>query len=362
MARKQNVVFVITEESRCPLYSVGDEITLDNGVLTFPMVKSTCLSFVKALLGGNYGDNAEHADAEYGGQNSVLRCEACDGYVQFEVKRQQNYVTRQMRMLATVEKKEKLKENSHFASILRELEVFSVLSDDDLIDITTLFHLREYPWQFPLVQKGDLTASFNVLISGTAEVVNDDGIAVAQLKVGDIFGEMSLLSGSATNSSVVVTEPCTVAEMSRKDFNSALDRFPDLHKLFYKLMVRRIVEMNEVHAQELSQSMSGQVCEVHPIELCQLIHSGRKTGLLRIATAEDKAEAVFHKGELVSMNCNDLSGREGLVHMLKIKEGKFTFASGLTPFQKKLAPIGHFMSLLLECLQEIDDNNEPGLE
>lgn len=359
MEQPQNAVFVITEENRCPLYSVGDEIALENGVLTFPMAKSTCLSFVEALFTGNYDDNRDREKYE---SQSALRCKGCDGYVHFEVKKLQTYVTRQMRMLEAVEKKEKLKENSHFAFVLRELEVFSVLTDDDLLDITALFQLREYPWQFPIVQKGDLSARFNVLISGGAEVISDEGIAVAQLSTGDIFGEMSLLSGSAASSSVVVTEPCTVAEMSRKDFNSALERFPGLHKLFYKLMVQRLMEMNELHAEEKSQSMTGQLSEVHPIELCQLINSGQKTGVLKITGTEDRAEAIFNKGELVSMNCSSARGREGLAKMLTINIGKFVFSSGLTPAQRTLDPVGHFMSLLLECLQEIDDKNDLNVE
>lgn len=357
MVNKKNAVFVITEESRCPLYSTGDEISLANGALAFPTAKKTCLSFVQALLQENYGNVAA---SESVGKNSFTRCSTCDGYVHFEVKQQQSHATQQMRMLAAVEKKEKMKENSHFAFVLRELEVFSVLNDDDLLDLTTLFDLREYPWQFPIIQKGDVTARFNVLISGAAEVISDDGIAVAELKTGDIFGEMSLLSGSVANSSIVAIEPCSVAEMSEKDFNDALERFPGLHKLFYKLMVTRVMEMNELHALEVSQSMAGQVSEIHPIELCQLINSGQKSGVLQIATADEKAEAVFHKGELVSMDCNAVGGRDGLVKMLKITAGKFVFTSGLTTHQRGLEPIGHFMTLLLECLQAIDDNNELG--
>lgn len=353
MINKKNAVFVITEESRCPLYAAGDEIILDKGALTFPKAKSTCLHFVKALLGENHGDASQ---AESRGDSSLTRCSTCDGYIDFEMKQQQSHATKQMRMLVAVEKKEKMKENSHFAFLLRELEVFSVLSDDDLLDLTTLFDLREYPWQFPVIQKGDVTARFNVLISGAAEVISDDGIAVAELNVGDIFGEMSLLSGSVANSSVVVTEPCTVAEMSEKDFNEALERFPGLHKLFYKLMVQRVMEMNALHAQEMSQSMAGQISEIHPIELCQLINSGQKTGVLYIVTTEDKAEAIFNKGELVSMDCNGVTGREGLVKMLKLTTGKFTFTSGITPAQRSLPPIGHFMTLLLECLKDIDDD------
>ena len=46
----RNGVFVIIEEQHCPLYNVGEEITVDGGVMRLPAAKSTCLTLVQDIL------------------------------------------------------------------------------------------------------------------------------------------------------------------------------------------------------------------------------------------------------------------------------------------------------------------------
>ncbi|RPH37954.1 MAG: Crp/Fnr family transcriptional regulator, partial [Desulfobulbaceae bacterium] len=40
----RNGVFIITEEDHCPLYNVGEELKVSEGILTLPIAKPTCLT------------------------------------------------------------------------------------------------------------------------------------------------------------------------------------------------------------------------------------------------------------------------------------------------------------------------------
>ena len=46
----RNAVFIISEEKRCPLYNVGEELRINDDALTLPPAKSTCLILASDLI------------------------------------------------------------------------------------------------------------------------------------------------------------------------------------------------------------------------------------------------------------------------------------------------------------------------
>lgn len=356
MERKfKNGVFVITEEKKCPLYNVGEELSVEEGILTLPASKPTCLILAQDLLGITSPETL-FAQHKTGGDEKVkFECGGCSGIIRFEFKKEKGFATLQMKLLAASERKEKVKKMSKFASMLRNVEIFEPLSDDDLIDLAVLLELKEYPWQFPVTQKGDPDGRFCVIITGKAEVVDEHGVAVATLHEGDVFGEMSLLSGERVTSTVMAVEPCQIAEMSQKNFKHILNRFPVLHIFFYKLMVSRINEVNRQRAEELSSGMVGQLSDIGTVELCQLINSSQKTGKLQIEDQDKRVIATFNEGELVDIDAGAVTGKEAFYRMLSLDKGRFKFTQGLTAAEKQLDVIGGFMGMLLEGMKKIDD-------
>ncbi len=351
----RNGIFIITEEIKCPLYNSGEEFIIDGGILALPTARPTCLTLAQDLAKIVSPDTL--FEQYHAGSDSKVKfeCSGCSGIIRFEFKKKKGYATLQMKLLAASERKAKVKEMSAFASLLRDVEIFEPLSDDDLIDLAVLLDLKEYPWQFPITQKGDPDGRFCVIISGKAEVIDEHGIALATLNQGDVFGEMSLLSGDRVTSTVVAAEPCQIAEMSQKNFKHVLDRFPVLHIFFYKLMVSRINEVNRQRAEELSSGMVGQLSDIGPVELCQLINSSQKTGKLQIDYNDRRIIAIFNEGELVALEDGGYSGKAAFFRMLTLEKGRFKFTQGLSRAEKKLDVIGGFMAMLLEGMKKIDD-------
>jgi len=351
----RNGVFIVTEEDHCPLYNVREELTIDNGVLKLPAGKPTCLTLANDLIAVASADDSYENFSHGMNQKVKFECGGCEGLIRFEYKKDKGYATLQMKLLAAAERREKIKGIGDFAELLRTLEVFSALSSDDLLDLATLLELNEVPWQFPIAQKGDPGDRLFILLSGKAEVIDEEGVTLADLQKGEVFGEMSLLSGERVSTTIMTATPCQVAVMNQKNFRHILNRFPTLQVFFYKLLVSRITKMNKQRAEELASGMVGQLSDISPVELCQMINSNQKTGRLNLEFEDKRAIILFHEGELVHAEIGRVVGKDAFYDILSIESGRFKFVQGLTEGEKALDVIGGFMGMLMEGMQRLDD-------
>jgi len=351
----RNGVFVITEERHCPLYNVGEELQVDGGVLTLPAAKATCLTLTRDLIALASEDIVFELYLQGSRQKTKFECGGCTGIIRFEFKKEKDYSTIQMRLLAAAERREKLKSVSRFAGLLRTIDIFQPLSDDDLLDLATLLKLDDYNWGFPILQKGDPASNLFIIIDGRVEVMDDDGVTLAEMARGDVFGEMSLLSGDRVTTTIMAMEPCQIASLSQKNFRHVLNRFPALQVFFYKLLVSRITTINFQRAEELASGMVGQLADIPPLELCQMINSNQKTGRLKLEVGQEKAILLFNEGELVSATYNSKEGQEAFYDCLAINEGRFKFVHGLSQREMELDILGGFMGMLMEGMKRIDD-------
>jgi len=350
-------VFIITEETNCPLYHVTEELRVNDGILSLPAGKPTCLTLMDGLLGitsaeGSY-ERYRHGNTE----KAKFECGGCHGIIRFEYKKARGFATLQMKLLEAAKRREKIEGVSEFAALLRSIEIFSTLSDEDLLDLATLLELEDYPWQFPITQKGDTGNRLFIIISGKAEVIDDQGATLALLGPSEIFGEMSLLSGEPVSATIMAAEPCRIAIMSRKNFKHIITRFSTLQVFFYKLVVRRITLMNQQRANELSSGMVGQLSDISTVELCQMVNANQKTGRLTLEYGETKGVIVFNEGELVHAELDMLKGKDAFYEILIIDDGRFRFSQGLDAKEKKLDVLGGFMGLLMEGMQRLDDKS-----
>ena len=101
--------------------------------------------------------------------------------------------------------------------------------------------------------------------------------------------------------------------------------------------------------------MVGQLVDIPPVEICQMINSIQKTGRLVIDSSETKAFLLFHEGEVLQAVHNDMKGKEAFYRILAMNRGRFKFMQGLTAAEKKKDVIGGFMAMLMEGMRRIDD-------
>ena len=108
--------------------------------------------------------------------------------------------------------------------------------------LITLGVVRAFPKNSVLVQEGDKSDQFYILLSGKLKVflADDDGkeIVVDVLNPKQYFGEMAL-DGESRSASVMTVEPSKLAVIQRDDFKRFLAENPDAAFALIVTLIRR---------------------------------------------------------------------------------------------------------------------------
>jgi hypothetical protein len=106
--------------------------------------------------------------------------------------------------------------------------------------------------------------------------------------------------------------------------------------------------------------MIGKLEEIPPEALFQTLNANHKTGILTI-TQLQKGTARFslRQGSLIKASYAGNKGESAFFVLLRVKNGRFKFTPGLPPEDLDVPEIGHFMKLLMEGLQRMDERSTP---
>lgn len=350
----RNAIFIVTEERSCPIYNAGEEFKVEQMALTVPEGKPACLMMVREVMKAVAEKKSMERFSPYGLKKVKFECGGCTGLIRFEFKKEKDFATLQMKLLAVAEQKARMRHLDRFYDVLRGLEIFEPLDEDSLRDLSGQLQLKEFNANKIVLKKGEPGTSLYIILEGRVAVIGDEGQTLSEMGVGDIFGEMSLLSGEPITTSIHSREKTRLATLSSKDFKHVLNRYPVLQVFFYRMLVER-AQANTMRAGTISSGMTGKLSEINSVELFQLINSSQKTGKVQLALDDGNAVVTFHEGELVDTQYNDLSGKDAFFALLAKGEGNFTYTSGLTSKEKELPVIGGFMGLIMEGMRRVDE-------
>jgi CRP-like cAMP-binding protein len=124
---------------------------------------------------------------------------------------------------------------------LRKVEVFSGLSDEELLHIAAACKGRRYVAGSTVFQEGDDGDEMMVILDGCVRVsINtrtaDGSMApstINMLYTGQSFGEMVLLGGATRSATVTCVDPCTLLVIKERDFAALCERSP---RIGYRVM------------------------------------------------------------------------------------------------------------------------------
>ena len=355
---RRNAVFVVTEEQSCALYQVGDEFIIRDSKISAGGNKELCVWLVQELLTALDDSNLlKRRFTQPGARQIKFECGGCTGLIRFEYKKETAHTTLQMNLLEASKRRAKNQLAGKFFDILRGMELFEPLDDFDLQDLALLMKLKKYPADNILVEAGTVGTHFYVVLSGEVTVVREDNGVIAELGQGDIFGEMSLLSGELTSSSVHSKTAVELASLKAIDFKRVLSIYPVLQVFFYRVLVER-VQKNTLRAGNITSGMNGELADINTVELFQLINSGGKTGKVDFIFNECRALVLFNEGEIVSCRCGDYEGKNAVFYILAEKDGQFAYTKGLSEEEKELPILGGFMGLIMEGLRRMDEKED----
>ncbi len=122
--------------------------------------------------------------------------------------------------------------NRLITNLLQTSPLFSPFSVRDKKALIERFKSRQVEEGTFLITREKPGEALYVVLSGRCEVLDVDRhgheVVLAELKDGDVFGEMSMLWNKATCASVRATTTCSVMRLAKADFNEVIMTHPQL--------------------------------------------------------------------------------------------------------------------------------------
>jgi CRP-like cAMP-binding protein len=128
-------------------------------------------------------------------------------------------------------------------TLLADTALFSAFSAEERAVLAERLAERRVEQGTTVVRQGDPASTLFFVREGALEVrvANGAGIAVAvnRLGAGDLFGEMSLLTGEPRSASVVALTDAALYELRKEDLSPMLAQRPELSEALAELMTAR---------------------------------------------------------------------------------------------------------------------------
>jgi CRP-like cAMP-binding protein len=124
------------------------------------------------------------------------------------------------------------------------------LTADELDTLAAGARGAEFDRGASIIRERDAGGSLFVVMQGSVTVsIRDAGMdrMVATLRAGDIFGEMSLLTGEPRAATVVAQTPVVALEIDRSAVRPLLDAEPSLSDRFVAMLEKRRIELDRLY-------------------------------------------------------------------------------------------------------------------
>lgn len=342
MSETKAIVKIIGTDA-CPLYVEGDEFKLSGKSLVAPYGKASCLILVRDITEVLLRYECIDSTSRY-----VFDCSGCTGLARLEFRRDRERAPSRPAG-------EGSPDLDALAESLGDYSFFKTFDEESVKEILNVLQLAEYPPGELILRKGEPGKNLYIVGSGKVEVLAEDGVRIAVLGKGEVFGEMSLISGDPVAATVRSLEPLKLFYLDGQYFRELLQRTPSIQIYLTRLLARRIANTNVIRVQDTASAMTGNLSEIPPTELFQTLHLNQKTGVLLLKLDAGLAAASFLEGELIRAKYGDLLDNEAFFAMLAAREGRFKFSPELPPEETRTAPVGSFMKLLMEGVRRADE-------
>ena len=354
-------VFKVVDATNCPYYRKGDEFRISGNalllehnkgnkfistiIIDLPFKRRECRTVIADLT----RILVEHERVDRI-PDRIITCGGCHGTIKLEHKKGTS--------IALVEdiKKHSTDVNT-IASLLSNFSIFRTLDEANLKDFVSLLRLRKYAPNDCIIRKGAPGKNLFIILSGLVDVVDEDEISITKLRNGEVFGEMSLISGDPVGATIKVIEPTTVLYIKGQDFLKVLNRFPSLQMYFARLLSRRLAKSNVMISKEFSSGMTGTLEQMPPVELFQTLNYNQKTGILKLNLPKGPGSIKFCSGGIIQADYGNATGKSAFFDIIAEKEGRFHFVPGLPRKEMDLPELGMFMELLMEGLRKLDEDD-----
>jgi CRP/FNR family transcriptional regulator len=147
--------------------------------------------------------------------------------------------------------------------LLGRVSLFAGLSERDLAELAQVAVPRSWLAGEAVFREGDSGDTCYVIRSGAMRVTrrHSDGrqIALAELREGDIFGELAMFGGETRSATVEAVEPTTGVALLAGDLRRTIVAYPEMAWAMLEGLADRIRAANERLSRQTFQTVEGRV-------------------------------------------------------------------------------------------------------
>ncbi|MGH8927018.1 MAG: cyclic nucleotide-binding domain-containing protein [Acidimicrobiia bacterium] len=110
---------------------------------------------------------------------------------------------------------------------LAEVPLFASLTDVEREEIAASMRIETIPEDVYVVEEGDLSYKFLVILEGSARV-EKNGVHISTLGPGDFFGESGILHREHRNADVISITPMRLGVLISWDVRDLMNRYPSV--------------------------------------------------------------------------------------------------------------------------------------
>ncbi|MCG6538133.1 MAG: cyclic nucleotide-binding domain-containing protein, partial [Syntrophales bacterium LBB04] len=130
------------------------------------------------------------------------------------------------------------------SDFLKSVEIFSDLNEDHLNLLVNSLHILAFPDAKPIVKRGDIGRFLWVVYDGKVEVTlpkeNEKRKVVAHLSRGEIFGEMSIMTGEPAMADVTSAGISNLVKIPREMISHVIAKNPKTLTKMSRLITKRL--------------------------------------------------------------------------------------------------------------------------
>lgn len=211
--------------------------------------------------------------------------------------------------------------------------------------------------------QGDAGDRLYVIKSGVLEVItqpvdNTPKVTVAFLGVGEVVGELALLTGSPRSATIRCPENAELFRLDKAVFDDLMASLPGMARSMCEVIARRLEATTLKSRRAETKQLSGNLQFFDLATVIQTLIGSHQTGSLIVSSPrhERVSEIVFFKGNIVRAVFQHLKGDDAVFQLFQSEpEGEFAFTSREVEEQQRPDITMPGISLLMESIRMSDE-------
>ena len=160
--------------------------------------------------------------------------------------------------------------------LLRSRSLFASFTDAQIDTLIASARHGRYGRGEAIIEQDEPGDSMFVLLQGEADVLveaHGHSTRVASLRLGDCFGEMSLLNGEPRSATVLALSDCEVMEIGKASLAETLQGAPELLESLSRMLARRRLENEGILARSQEERATAAVQEKYAASMLHRLKS-----------------------------------------------------------------------------------------